>query len=95
VLFTFFFLKTQYPIQGSTNLLRPIPPPTYEDSVWSCPPKLAPEGIEHETLRGAGSDLGVCKELNGIEPPQGMSLRKKEKKNSPVVLLCTTPSVSK
>jgi len=24
-----------------------------------------------------GPDLGVCKKLNGIEPPQGMGLKKK------------------
>jgi len=33
------------------------------------------------------SDIGVCKELNGIGPPQGMGLKKNY---SSVVLLSTT-----
>jgi len=41
----------------------------------------------------AGPDLGVCKELNGIGPPQGMGLQKKN--YSPVVLLSTTPLKTK
>jgi len=28
-----------------------------QSSKWTCPPKLAPEGIEPETLRGANSKI--------------------------------------
>jgi len=54
--------KTQYLIQGPTNLRGPISPPTcggpiLSQSLWTCPPKLTPEGIEPETLRGAHSKI--------------------------------------
>jgi hypothetical protein len=58
--------KTWYPVQGPTNPKGSIPPPTCGGPfktrvfcpIWTNPPKLAPEGIKPEILRGTHSKVG-------------------------------------